>query len=108
MPRKWTSKPSAPYAAQSDGRMNVLVDEMTMRGAPETLSGRELELDVQPLTKTPVPVPARAWVRYAGMATKLDVEVVAWTPRAVAVRWKTPAGEEHRAWVWASAVERNS
>jgi hypothetical protein len=39
---------------------------------------------------------------------KLDVEVVAWTPRAVAVRWKTPAGEEHRAWVWASAVERDT
>jgi hypothetical protein len=88
--------------------MNVRVDEMTMRGTPETLSGRELELDVQPLTKTPVPVPARAWVRYAGIATKLDVEVVAWTPRAVAVRWKTPAGEEHRAWVWASVVERGT
>jgi len=87
--------------------MNVRVDEMTMRGTPETLSEQELELDVHPLTKTPVAVSARAWVRYAGMATKLDVEVVAWTPRAVAVTWKTPAGEEHRAWVWASAVERD-
>jgi len=87
--------------------MNVRVDEMTMRGTPETLSEEELELDVHPLTKTPVAVSARAWVRYAGMATKLDVEVVAWTPRAMAIRWKTPAGEEHRAWVWASAVERD-
>ena len=86
--------------------MSVRVDEMTMRGIPQTLTDRELELDVQPLTKTPVPVPARAWVRYGGVAIKLEVEIVAWTPRAVAVRWKTGAGEEHRAWVWASAVER--
>jgi len=78
-----------------------------MRGSPETHSDQELELDVQPLTKTPVSAPARAWVRYSGVAMTLDVEVVAWTPRAVAVRWKTPAGEEHRAWVWASAVERD-
>jgi hypothetical protein len=70
MPRKWTSKPSAPYAAQSDGRMNVLVDEMTMRGAPETLTNQEFELDVQPLAQTPIPVPARAWVRYTGAANK--------------------------------------
>lgn len=77
-----------------------------MRGVPQTLTDRELELEVQPLTRTPVPVRARAWVRYASGAIKLDVDIVAWTPRAVAVRWKTPAGEEHRAWVWASAVER--
>ena len=86
--------------------MSARADEMIMRGAPETLTDRELELDVQPLTRTPVPMGARAWVRYAGIAIKLDVEVVAWTPRAVALRWTTSAGEQHRAWVWASAVER--
>lgn len=78
-----------------------------MRGTSETLSKAELELDLHPLTKTTVAVPARAWVRYAGIATKLDLEVVAWTPRALAVRWKTPAGEADRAWAWVSAVERD-
>jgi hypothetical protein len=67
---KWTSKSSAPYAAQSDGRMNVRVDKTTMRGTPATLTNQEFELDVQPLTQTPIPVPARAWVRYTGVANK--------------------------------------
>jgi len=95
------------YAAQIDARMSAHVDQMMMRGAPQTLSDAELELDVHPLTRTPIPVPASAWVRYGELAVKIDVEVVAWTPRAVAVRWTTPAGEQHRSWVWASAVERH-
>ena len=78
-----------------------------MRGTPQTLSDAELELDVYPLTKTPIPVPASAWVRYGDLALKIEVEVVAWTPRAVAIRWVTPSGEKHRSWVWASAVERD-
>ena len=94
------------YAAQIDTRMFAHVDEMMMRGTPQTLTDAELELGVYPLTRTPLPVQAQAWVRYGDLATKVDVEVVAWTPRAVAVRWMTPTGQQHRAWVWASAVER--
>ena len=86
--------------------MGARVDETVMRGEPFTLIERELELDLLPLTRTPVAIPAKAWVRYGGIAVKLDVEVVAWTSRAVAIRWKTPTGDAHRAWVWASAVER--
>ena len=76
-----------------------------MRGEPFTLTSPELELDVQPLTRTPVAMSAVAWVRYGGIAIKIAVEVVAWTARAVAVWRKTPTGEIHRAWVWTSAVE---
>jgi hypothetical protein len=76
-----------------------------MRGEPFTLTDDELELDVQPLTRTPVAMPAVAWVRYGSVALKLPVEVVAWTECAVAIRWKTPSGAVQRAWVWASAVE---
>jgi hypothetical protein len=36
----------------------------------------------------------------------IEAELVAWTSRACAVRWRTRTGEEHRAWVWASAVGR--
>jgi hypothetical protein len=32
-----------------------------------------------------------------------DVEVVACTEHAVAIRWPAPEGE-HRAWVWAGAI----
>jgi hypothetical protein len=50
--------------------MNVRVDKTTMRVTPATLTNQEFELDVQPLTQTPIPVPARAWVRYTGVANK--------------------------------------
>lgn len=73
---------------------------------PVSLADRELELGRLPLTRTPRPVPVRAWVHYDSIALQVDAEVVAWTPRAVAIRWMTPQGAEHRAWVWASAVER--
>ena len=84
------------YAARIDREQAIKTDQLLMRdGKPESLTTSELELDQQPLTRTPVPVPARAWVHYGR-----------WTPRACAVRWTTAAGDEHRAWVWASAVER--
>ena len=73
-------------------------------GEPESLTPAELQLDSEPLTRTPVPRPVKVWVRYGGVPVKVDAVAVAWTGRAVAVKWETPGGE-HRAWVWASAVE---
>jgi hypothetical protein len=58
------------------------------------------------LTRTPVAMAAKTWVRYGAMAIKLEVEIVAWTPRAMAIHWKAPSGDIHKAWVWASAIER--
>ena len=72
---------------------------------PSSLTNLELELDKQPLTRTPKPFPALAWVHYGEVALNLRVEVVAWTPRACAIRWTTPDGREDKVWVWASAVE---
>lgn len=95
------------YAEQIDRRISANIDETVMRGEPFTLTDDELELDSQPLTKPPVAVPAVAWVRYGPVAMRLSVEVVAWTERAVAIRWKTPSGATQRAWVWASSVAHN-
>ncbi|MDQ1569484.1 MAG: hypothetical protein QOF79_158, partial [Actinomycetota bacterium] len=65
----------------------------------------ELDLGVHPLTRTPVPVPVLAWVRYDAIPLKVEARAVAWTNRAVAIEWDAPGGP-HRAWVWASAIER--
>jgi hypothetical protein len=93
------------YADKVDRQMNDRVVRRIMEsGPPFSLGREELELDVQPVTKTPRPHKVRAWVRYPDGPLQVDGEVVAWTPRAVAVRWS--AGETlHKAWVWASAVE---
>lgn len=86
--------------------MNARISEREAAGqAPLSLTPDELELATEPLTKTPVPRPVRAWVRFGPVAIKVDAEAVAWTSRAVAIRWTMPSGAEHRAWVWSSAVE---
>lgn len=95
------------YAEQIDRGMDVRVVEKVMRsGEPLSLSPVELQLDVMPLTRTPVPEQVRAWVRYPAAAVLIDALAVAWTPRAVAIKWPGPDATEHRAWVWASAVDR--
>lgn len=86
--------------------MNARISEREAEGhAPLSLTPEELELATEPLTKTPVPRPVRAWVRFGPVAMKVDAEAVAWTGRAVAIRWTMPSGARHKAWVWASAVE---
>jgi hypothetical protein len=86
--------------------MSARVNDSIMRGVdPATLSAAELELSTYPLTRTPVPLPVRAWVRYGAVPLRVEARAVAWTSRAVAIEWDGPAGP-HRAWVWASAVER--
>ena len=97
------------YAESIDGRMHEDVNAMIMRDrAPSSLTDQELELDRLPITRTPVPEKVKAWVRYGDVALKIKADLVAWTPRACAVRWNTQAGVEHRAWVWASAVEKTA
>ena len=94
------------YADSIDRRMNARITESVTRGhSPVSLTNEELELTTQALTKTPVPKPVRAWVHFGPVAVKVDAEVVAWTDRAVAIRWTMASGAEHRAWVWVSAVE---
>lgn len=94
------------YAESIDRRMDDRVVEKVMRsGMPLSLTDDELQLDMLPLTRTPRPDTVRAWVRYPTAAIQVDALLVAWTPRAVALKWPGPDGLEHRAWVWASAVD---
>ena len=94
------------YADSIDRRMNARIAESEVAGLePFTLTDAELELATEQLTRTPIPRPVRAWVRFGSRALKVDAEAVAWTGRAVAIRWTMASGAEHRAWVWASAVE---
>lgn len=94
------------YAEQIDVRVDARTDAMVMRDhSPQSLADRELELDEQPLTRPPRAIRVKAWVHFDSIALKVDAEAVAWTPRAVAIRWTAPHGEVQKAWVWASAVE---
>jgi len=93
------------YAHHYDEMMDAKIAEGIMRtGAPDTLDSKQLALGREALTRAPIPQPARAWVRYGDHSIEIDVEVVAWTEKAIAIRWPGPDGTEHRAWVWAGAV----
>ena len=88
--------------------MGVRVNESIMHGAePDSLSSAELGLESEPLTRTPVPRPVKAWVRYGKIPIQVDAVVTAWTTRAVAIKWATADGE-HKAWVWSNAVVERS
>jgi hypothetical protein len=87
--------------------MGVQADQSIMRGGePESLTAKELELAIEPVTRTPRPMPVTAWVRYGKIGIRVNGRAVAWTSKAVAVEWDGPGEQKHRAWVWASAVER--
>jgi len=83
-----------------------IVERVTAETEPQSLKSSELELDTELLVRPDRAVPVRAWVRYGDVPLSVEAEAVAWTPRAVAIRWKTPGGTVHKAWVWASAVRR--
>lgn len=97
------------YAAAVDRQMDARILQRVMQDTtPHTLTRDELELELEldrePLTRAPIARKCRAWVRYADTAALIDAEAVEWTEHAVHIRWITPAGDKHHAWVWSSAV----
>ena len=66
------------------------------------------QLDDLPVSSTITPQNVRAWVVWEdGVEELIDGVAIAWTRRAVRVRFGIP-GHMHEAWVWAGAVERSS
>jgi len=52
------------------------------------------------------PVPVEAWITWEdGVEEQVHGQAIAWTSRAVRVRWGVPP-RQHEAWVWAGAVTR--
>lgn len=94
------------YAAQIDKRMDERIIQTAIAGHPlQTLTEPELRLDVYPLTTTPQPLEVLAWVRFGPRALQVRARAVRWTQKAVGVEF-TIGDEQHRAWVWANAIDR--
>jgi hypothetical protein len=71
----------------------------------QTLTEKELRLDVYPLTTSPQPLEVLAWVRFGPHALQVRARAVRWTQKAVGIQF-TIGDVEHRTWVWANAVDR--
>lgn len=71
---------------------------------PQSLTDAEIERGSAVMSRSPDPIPVRAWVRYDGTPCEVDGFTSTWTSRAAEVVWRTPKGDVHRAWVWRPAV----
>jgi hypothetical protein len=94
------------YADRIDRLMERRISEMAIRPTPVSLTPEELDLEHDPVRQADNTVPVRAWVRFPETVIRAEGRAVAWTSRAVLIRWDGADGSEREAWVWASAVDR--
>lgn len=97
------------YSEGIEREVEKVVDARERRGTPVSLTvdevrgtGRRRDIDRSPIAVT-------AWVRHRVVLdeTKLmDADVVAYTDKAVLLRYSDTAGHVQHVWVWAGAVRR--
>ncbi len=92
------------YSAHFDRLMDQrILEGLATDGDLQTLTDTEIGLGRVPLTIDPDPKPVVAWVRFGTVPILVDAEACRWTPDAVGIRFAV-GDTEHRAWVWASAI----
>lgn len=93
------------YTAAVDRRMDerILERVASEAGPLQSLTDKELRLDLEPVTIDPRPKRAKVWVRFGATPALVDAEVCRWTADACAIRFQL-GDREMKAWVWASAV----
>jgi hypothetical protein len=82
------------------------LDEWLIRAEPVSLTAEELRTAGEKVTRPEHGVPVQAWVRFHESSIQPAAEAVAWTDRAVLVRFTLRDGRVREAWVWAGAVTR--
>ena len=87
--------------------MDERIAQTATAGHPlqSSLTEKELRLDVYPLTTSPQPLEVLAWVRFGPHAMQVRAHAARWTQKAVGIEL-TMGDVDHRAWVWANAIER--
>ncbi|POH62936.1 hypothetical protein C3B61_14730 [Cryobacterium zongtaii] len=93
-------QPAPPVQADTLKQVEPEYEEFTAR--PFSLTAEELGR--LPAIVVTEPILVLAWVRSPAMSAHVQGRALAWTQRAVYVEWEHRG--LHRAWVWASAVER--
>jgi len=94
------------YVDDVDRRVAYAMEVAVTRPRPISLTDDELDLAHHPVTEAAEPIKVRAFVRFHEAVIRPEAEAVAWTPRAVKVRFTMQNGASHEVWVWASAVDR--
>lgn len=94
------------YVDRVAEKINHGIDVTLTRPLPISLTDGELDLEHNRVTEARKPIPVRAFVRFHEAVIRPDAIAVAWTPRAVKIRFTMANGARHEVWVWASAVDR--
>lgn len=80
-----------------------MVDQIPLRAMATSLGPRPIG---EPITRPERGLPVRTWLHTSEGDVEADGVAIAWTPRAVHVRYFDQHGREGFVWVWASAVTR--
>ncbi len=89
-----------------NARVDRGIDAFAVRPLPISLTPAEVDIEKNPPRQPREPIPVRAWVRFHEATVRPEGVAVAFTDKAVLVRWESIDGRQLQAWVWASAVER--
>ena len=87
-------------------RIGRAAEVAVTRPRPISLTEAELDLEHNRVVEATAPIPVRAFVRFHEAVIRPQAEAVAWTSRAVKIRFTMQNGARHEVWVWASAVDR--
>lgn len=91
----------------SEREANAAADYLLLKMAREnplqSLTKKELQLDVLPMTIYPKPLRARAWVRFGKIATQFDCVIVRSTSTAAGIQFWI-RDKRFQCWVWGNAV----
>lgn len=95
----------------SEREADAAVDRLLLKVAREnplqSLTEKELQLDVKPVTIYPRPVTAKAWVRFGAIPSHLDCVIVRSTSEAAGIEFRI-RDKLFRCWVWGNAVTTQS
>lgn len=88
---------------EADASVDLLLLKIAREKPLQSLSDRELQLDVAPLTIHPKPIRAKAWVRFGSIPMHVDCQIVRTTQAAAGISF-TIRDKTFRCWVWGNAV----
>jgi hypothetical protein len=93
-------------AREADAAADYMILKMARENPLQTLTEKELRLDVTPVTSYPKPVRAVAWVRFGAIPYLADCWIHRTTSDAAGISF-TIRDKTFRCWVWGNAVSVN-
>ena len=88
---------------EADAAADHLLLKIARENRLQSLSEKELQLDILPCTIYPQPIKAKAWVRFGEIPMHVDCWIHRTTSEAAGVAF-TIRDKKFQCWVWGNAV----